>query len=161
MQTIRSYQASDFTQVIEIVKQVVAAGDTYSLSPGSSVEELKAFWFAKGNHVYVCVENDIVVGSFFIRNNQPGLGSHIANAGFMVGNKYGGRGIGRMMGEFALREARSLGFQAMQFNYVVKSNTHAVELWKKLGFEVMAEIPDAFLHVKNGLTSVYIMYRGL
>lgn len=161
MPAIRPYHATDFAQLIEILKQVVASGDTYSLSPESDTEELKAFWFAKGNHVYVCVDDNVVMGSFFIRNNQPGLGSHIANAGFVVDHKYGGRGIGRMMGEFAIREGRLMGFQAMQFNYVIKSNTHAVELWKKLGFEVMAEIPEAFRHVKNGLTSVYIMYRKL
>ncbi|WP_336517162.1 GNAT family N-acetyltransferase [Pollutibacter soli] len=161
MLNIRLFQTSDFKQVLNILKEVVSGGDTYSLSPQSTDEELESFWFAKGNHVYVCAQGDDVIGTFFIRNNQPGLGSHIANAGFMVSKYYGGRGAGRMMGEFAIVEAKQLGFDAMQFNYVVKSNTYAVELWKKLGFQVMAEIPDAFRHITLGLTPVYIMYRKL
>jgi ribosomal protein S18 acetylase RimI-like enzyme len=158
---IRSYQTSDFKQVLNILKEVVSGGDTYSLSPHTTDEELEAFWFSKGNHVYVCEEDNNVMGTFFIRNNQPGLGSHIANAGFMVSKNYSGRGVGRTMGGFAIEEAKQLGYDAMQFNYVVKSNTYAVELWKKLGFQVMAEIPDAFRHITLGLTPVYIMYRKL
>ena len=69
--------------------------------------------------------------------------------------------IGRKMAEFSLDEARRLGFTAMQFNFVVKSNTAAVRLWQSIGMEVIGEIPDAFDHRELGLTNAYVMYRKL
>jgi ribosomal protein S18 acetylase RimI-like enzyme len=65
------------------------------------------------------------------------------------------------MGEFSIEEARQLGYKAMQFNFVVKSNERAVRLWEKLGFQIISEIPDAFDHRQNGLTNAYIMYQKL
>ena len=71
------------------------------------------------------------------------------------------KGVGRLMGEYSMEEAKRLGFHAMQFNFVVKSNEKAVNLWKSLGFEIIGEIPDAYRHLENGLTNAYIMYRKL
>jgi ribosomal protein S18 acetylase RimI-like enzyme len=79
----------------------------------------------------------------------------------MVAPEARGKGVGRKMGEFSIQEAKKLGFHAMQFNFVVKSNEKAVKLWKSLGFEIIGEIPEAFRHIENGLTNAYIMYRKL
>ena len=65
------------------------------------------------------------------------------------------------MGEFSLAEAKRLGYTAMQFNIVIKSNARAVNLWQNLGFKIIGEIPDAFNHKENGMTNAYIMYRKL
>jgi ribosomal protein S18 acetylase RimI-like enzyme len=96
-----------------------------------------------------------------LKNNQPGLGSHIANASYMTAPAAMGKGIGKQMGIFSLQEARRLGYKAMQFNIVVKSNTRAVALWQSLGFEIIGEIPNAFQHAVLGLTNAYIMYQQL
>ncbi len=56
------------------------------------------------------------------------------------------------MGEFSIEEAKRLGYNAMQFNIVIKSYERAVMLWEKLGFEIIGEIPDAFNHQQLGLT---------
>jgi ribosomal protein S18 acetylase RimI-like enzyme len=61
----------------------------------------------------------------------------------------------------SIEEGRRIGYHAIQFNFVVKSNTVAVNLWKSVGFEIIGEIPDAIRHSKNGLTNAYIMYRRL
>ena len=102
-----------------------------------------------------------ILGTFFLRANQPDRGSHVVNAGYIVCPKASGKGIGKTMAEFSFSEAKRLGFRAMQFNYVVKSNTVAVGLWKKLGFAIVGEIPDAFDHPILGMTPVYVMYRRL
>jgi ribosomal protein S18 acetylase RimI-like enzyme len=96
-----------------------------------------------------------------MRSNQPGRGSHIANAGYAVSPSYRGKGLGQFMGEFSLVEARRLGYTAMQYNLVVKSNESAVRLWQRIGFEIIGEIPDAFNHPQRGMTNAYIMYRKL
>jgi ribosomal protein S18 acetylase RimI-like enzyme len=96
-----------------------------------------------------------------MKDNQPDLANHIANAGYMVSPSFSKAGIGRRMAEFSLKEAKKLGYTAMQFNIVIKSNDRAVKLWQKLGFEIIGEIPDAFRHAQRGLTNAYIMYRRI
>jgi len=110
---------------------------------------------------YVAVEGEQIVGSYYLKPNQPGLGSHIANAGFMVAEGQSGKGIGRTMGLHALEEARRTGFQAMQFNFVVSTNTRAVALWQSLGFSIIGTVPQAYRHRMLGLVDIHIMHRFL
>jgi len=49
----------------------------------------------------------------------------------------------------------------MQFNAVVETNTRAVALWRSLGFEVLATIPDGFAHLTSGYVGLHVMYRRL
>ena len=102
-----------------------------------------------------------IAGTFLIRANQPDLGSHIANAAFMTSPTEGDKGIGSFMGEYALIEAKRLGYQAMQFNFVIKNNQRAIRLWLRLGFTIIGEIPEAFRHSTSGLTNALIMYKKL
>jgi ribosomal protein S18 acetylase RimI-like enzyme len=120
-----------------------------------------AYWFSEEKHVYVAETVGEIVGTYWLRSNQPGLGDHIGNGAYMVSPNAKRQGIGRMMALHSLDEARRLGFYAIQFNFVVRSNTAAVTLWKSLGFEIIGEVPDAFRHSKLGLTNAYIMYRKL
>lgn len=173
---IRKAAENDKDEVWEIIKEVIASGDTYTFAPDAPKAKMLAFWFGADKETYVAVEtkeNDSfishqssvipqnILGTFFIKANQPDLGAHIANAGYMVSSKAKGKGIGRKMAEFSFEEARKLGFTAMQYNFVVKSNEIAVRLWQKLGFEIIGEIPEAFQHKEKGLTNALIMYRKL
>lgn len=171
MITIREYVEEDKEQIWEIIKSVISTGDTYVFAPGSPKEKMLAYWCGADKNTYVAVLseppapaggiNEKIVGTFFLKENQPDLGSHIANAGYIVAPDAQGKRIGRKMAEFSLEEAKRLGFAAMQFNFVVKSNENAVRLWQNLGFEIIGEIPEAFRHIENGLTNAYIMYRKL
>jgi ribosomal protein S18 acetylase RimI-like enzyme len=161
MLIIRLALPADQNAIWNIVRQVIATGDTYVFDPNSSREKMLAYWCGPDKHTYVATLNDQIVGTFFIKDNQPDLGSHIANAGYMTAPTAAGQGIGKRMGEFSLDEAKRLGYRAMQFNIVIKSNERAVRLWQKLGFNIVGEIPDAFNHRQNGLTNAYIMYRPL
>ncbi|MEP6788706.1 MAG: GNAT family N-acetyltransferase [Acidobacteriota bacterium] len=161
MAEIRKAEVNDKPAVWQIIKAVIAGGDTYVYPPDSTEDEMTAYWFSPERHTYVADLDGEVVGTFWLKPNQPGLGSHVANAAYMVSPQASGKGIGRQMAEFSLDEARKLGFSAMQFNFVVKSNTVAVKLWQSIGFEIIGEIPDAFNHSRNGLTNAYIMYRKL
>ena len=161
MLEIRKAKPEDNDQIWDIIKEVISKGDTYAFDPNSSKETMLDYWCGQDKHTYVATDNGKVLGTFVIRDNQPGLGSHIANAGYMVSEKAFGKGIGKTMGEFSLEEAKQLGYKAMQFNIVIKSNVRAVQLWQKLGFHIIGEIPDAFNHKENGMTNAYIMYRKL
>ncbi|MBX3290243.1 MAG: GNAT family N-acetyltransferase [Acidobacteria bacterium] len=191
---IRPARNEDRPAVWNIIKAVIAGGDTYVFDPKAPEDEMLAYWFAPDKHVYVAVmpqeppaesdnfsvdaggglrdavsdarpdadgHNEKVVGTFWLKPNQPGLGDHVCNAAYMVSPEAHGKGIGRKMGEFSFDEARRLGFTAMQFNFVVASNTAAVRLWQSLGLRIIGTVPNAFRHRQNGPTDAYIMYREL
>ena len=79
----------------------------------------------------------------------------------MVAPKAQRHGVGRAMGEHCLREARRLGFHAMQFNFVVSTNESALRLWRQLGFEIVGTLPGAFRHPTKGFVDVHVMFRSL
>jgi GNAT superfamily N-acetyltransferase len=79
----------------------------------------------------------------------------------MVDPQHAGRGVGRAFGEYALAWARTEGYRAMQFNAVVETNTRAIALWRSLGFEVLATVPEAFHHPVLGFVGLHIMHRYL
>ena len=158
---IRRAVEKDKPQIWQIIKKVISTGDTYVYAPDSSEEKLIDYWFSDDKKTYVAFDENEIVGIFYLKDNQPDLGSHIANAGYMVSPKARGKQVGRQMAEFSLLEAKRLGYLAMQFNFVVKTNEIAVRLWQSLGFEIIGEIPEAFRHAANGLTNAYIMYKKL
>jgi len=158
---LRKATDDDKPAIWQIIKAVIAGGDTYVYPPDSPESEMMAYWFTPEKHNYVGILDNEVVGAFWLKANQPGLGSHVANAAYMVSPEAHGKGIGRQMALWSLDEARRLGFKAMQFNFVVKSNEVAVRLWQSIGFEIIGEIPDAFDHYREGFTNAYIMYRKL
>ena len=110
---------------------------------------------------YVACRGEQVVGTYLLKANQPGLGSHVANAGYMVDSREAGRGVGRALCEHSLEEARRAGFLAMQFNFVVSTNTRAVALWQAMGFRIAGTLPRAFRHQTLGLVDAYVMHRFL
>jgi ribosomal protein S18 acetylase RimI-like enzyme len=181
---IRPATDADRDAVWNIFHNVVAAGDTYALDPNISREDGLAYWFAPGTHTYVAQidgefvgeadsfpgtarlsptakQSHVIAGTYILRPNQSGRGSHVANAGFMVPASVRGQGIGRTMAEHCLSEARRLGFRAMQFNYVISTNIAAIRLWQDLGFEIVGTLANAFSHPNKGYVDVYVMYRSL
>ena len=161
MLEIRSATSEDRDAVWNIFHAIVAAGDTYAFDPKMSRDEALAYWFRADTHTYVAERDGCVVGTYILRANQPGLGSHVANAAFMVESDAQGSGVGRRMAEHCLGEARHLGFRAMQFNFVVSTNTPAIHLWERLGFKVVGTLPGAFRHPKRGYVDVYVMFHSL
>ena len=158
---IRPAAEADRAAIWKIFHEVVAAGDTYAIDPDMSREEALAYWFSADTRTYVADSTVGVVGTYILRPNQSGGGSHVANAAFMVAPEARGQGIGRAMGEHCLSEARRLGFRAMQFNFVVSNNQSAVRLWQQLGFKIVGTLPGAFCHPENGYVDVYVMYCSL
>ena len=161
MLEIRKANPSDNDAIWQIIKEVIATGDTYAFNPGSSKEKMLAYWCAPEAHTYIALQDGIIAGTFVMKDNQPALGSHIANSGYMVSPLAAGKGIGKAMAIFSLEEAKQIGYKAMQFNFVIKSNERAIKLWQQLGFVIIGEVPEAFNHSVQGLTNVYIMYRKL
>jgi L-amino acid N-acyltransferase YncA len=161
MVAIREASAHDRDAVWEIFRAVVAPGDTYVFDPEIPREEALAYWFAPGTRTYVAESEGRVVGTYILRPNRPGLGSHVSNAAFMVSPSARRLGIGRALGEHCLNQARRLGYRAMQFNFVVSTNEAAVKLWERLGFAIVGTLPGAFRHRTRGFVDAYVMFQTL
>jgi L-amino acid N-acyltransferase YncA len=152
---------SDFDDIWPIFQQVVERGDTYMYDPEITKEDARLIWMSQVVMTYVARVGDEVVGTYILKPNQPGLGSHVANAGYMVDARHAGKGLGRAMCEHSIEQAREAGYLAMQFNAVVSTNAGAVHLWKKLGFAIIGTVPKAFRHKQLGLVDIFIMHRFL
>ena len=142
-------------------QDIVGRGDTYSFAPDTDEEEARRLWITAPQATYVAVDAGHVLGSYYLKPNQPGSGAHVCNAGFMTVAEARGRGIGRAMGVHSMDEARRLGFLGMQFNFVASTNRGAIALWKDLGFEIVGTVPGAFRHPADGFVDVHVMYQRL
>jgi L-amino acid N-acyltransferase YncA len=158
---IRPAGSNDREAIWGIMEPIIRGGETYSLPHDMNREEALAHWFAPDRSVFVAEEGGEIVGTYYLRANRPGPGAHVANAGFMVSNKAGGKGVGQALCEHALVTAKARGFTAMQFNFVVAANNRAVKLWQRMGFAEIGRAPDAFRHARLGLVDALVMYRKL
>ncbi|PWU25664.1 MAG: GNAT family N-acetyltransferase [Candidatus Rokuibacteriota bacterium] len=158
---IRRAVEADFDAMWRVFQAVVATGDTYVFSPATTRQDAFAYWFGPGMTSYVAIDGLRILGMYKLRANQRDLGSHVANASFMVDPAAQGTGTGKALGHHCLREAQNAGYKAMQFNFVVSTNIGAVSLWKKLGFSIVGTVPKAFRHHRLGYVDVYVMHRFL
>jgi len=159
--TIRRATHDDAAAIWRIFQAVVAPGDTYSFTADTSERDAVAYFLGPGITCFVAEDEGRVVGMYKLIPNRIGRGSHVSNASFMVDPSAHGRGIGRALGEHCLDEARRQGYEAMQFNFVVSTNTAGVALWKKLGFDIIGTLPKAFDHARLGKVDAYVMHRFL
>jgi ribosomal protein S18 acetylase RimI-like enzyme len=158
---IREIGPREFDRVWPIYQAVVAGGDVFAPGPDTTFEFAQQMWSAPPTRAFVAEREGRVLGSYMLRPNQPGLGNHVANAGYIVAPEARGQGIARALCEHSLTTAAAAGFTAMQFNYVVATNEGAIRLWQRCGFAVVGRVPGAFRHAKLGPVDVLIMHRQL
>ncbi len=159
--TIRAAEPGDRDAIWAILKPVFRAGDTYTVDPDISREAALAYWLAPGNHVFVAVGEDGVLGTYYLKRNQGGGGAHVCNCGYVTGEAARGRGVARAMLAHSLDEAPRRGFRAMQYNFVVASNTRAIETWTRAGFREVGRLPGAFEHPVEGFVDALVMWKDL
>jgi GNAT superfamily N-acetyltransferase len=158
---IRPVLGVDADDIWRIFRAVVAPGDTYTFTTDTTEQDAVAYFIGPGITSFVAEEDGRVVGMYKLIPNRIGRGAHVSNASFMVDPSAQGKGVGRALGEHCLDEARRQGYDAMQFNFVVSTNTAGVNLWKKLGFEIVGTLPKAFRHATLGDVDAYVMHRFL
>lgn len=161
MIAVRVATDADRDAIWTMLEPVVRAGEVYALPRDMMREQGLAYWFADGNWVFVAEDDGQTVGSYYLRANQKGGGSHVANCGYLTAEWALGRGVAGAMCGHSLTFAKSIGFRAMQFNFVVSTNEAAVHLWIKHGFEVLARLPRAFEHPTLGFVDALVMWRAL
>lgn len=158
---IRPAESEDDAAIWSMLEPVVRAGETYALPRGITRADALAYWCADQHETFVAEQDGIVVGTYYMRSNQAGGGSHVANCGYVTACAAQGKGVARIMLEHSLSHAKARGFRAMQFNFVVSVNERAVKTWLAYGFEVVGRLPSAFEHPRLGFVDALVMYRPL
>jgi L-amino acid N-acyltransferase YncA len=156
-----SSPTADADSIWAILEPTIRAGETYTLPTDMTRNDAMAYWFACRHEVFLAEENEQVLGTYFLRANQQGGGSHVANCGYITAPSATGHGVARAMCAHSLEHARARGFRAMQFNFVVSANQRAVALWQSFGFEIVGRLPGAFRHPALGFVDAFVMYRSL
>lgn len=157
---IRLAEGRDHDAIWAILEPMLRAGETYTQPRDMSREEALAYWFSLEKETFVFEQDGVVLGTYFLKANQGGGGAHVANCGYVTSAAAQGRGIARAMCLHSLERAKQRGFRAMQFNFVVSSNTRAIKLWTDLGFEIVGRLPQAFAHPTLGFVDALVMFRA-
>lgn len=157
--TIRPATPADHDMIWSMLEPVFRAGDTYAFDPAISREEALAYWTAE--HSYIAEANGAALGTYYIRRNQKGGGSHVCNCGYVTRRGAEGRGVARAMLAHSLDEAKRLGFEAMQYNFVLVSNARAVDTWRRAGFTEIGRVPRAFRLPDGSYTDALVLHRFL
>jgi ribosomal protein S18 acetylase RimI-like enzyme len=158
---IREATEADWPSIWKMFQEVTEAGDVFAYDSDTTEETARKLWVQLPSRGYVAVRDNQILGTYFIRPNQPGRGSHIANGGYMVSSDARGQGIASMLCGHSLETARQLGFKGIQFNFVICTNTAAIRVWEKHGFREIGRIPKGFLHQSLGYVDAFIMFREL
>lgn len=162
MINIRPFRKPDWSATWAVLEPVLRSGESYSFAPDISESETARVWVELAEATFVA-EDDTgrVLGTYFLKPNQPGQGSHVCNCGYVVDGAARGKGVASAMCEHSQSEELLRGYRSMQYNLVVSTNTGAVRLWQKHGFEIVGTLPEAFHHPERGYVDAYVMNKRL
>ena len=158
---IRKVSQKDFEAIFPIFKEIVEKGETYAYARDTDYDEAYHIWMEVPQETFVVEAAGEIIATYYLKPNQPGQGAHVCNCGYMVASHARGRGIAATMCLHSQQRALALGYRAMQFNLVASSNTAAVALWRKMGFETVGRLPGAFAHPTLGEVDALVMYKVL
>lgn len=159
--TIRPAVESDWPAIWELFRTVCAAGDAFAYDTDTPEAVARKLWFDPPAAAFVAEDGGTFLGTYFLRPNQPGRGSHVANGGYMVAETARGRRLSEAMCRHSIETAAALGYRALQFNCVVSTNTAAVRAWVRCGFTVVGTLPGAFHHPDGRSVDVFVMWRDV
>jgi ribosomal protein S18 acetylase RimI-like enzyme len=158
---IRPAVAADAAAIWAIIGPIIRAGETYALDRDLREDTALTYWMGADRDTFVAEDDGLILGTYYLRANQQGGGRHVCNCGYMTSAAAAARGVARAMYAHSVAHARSKGYRAMQFNFVVSVNERAVRLWLSLGFEIVGRLPGAFQHPAKGFVDALVMFKTL
>jgi len=158
---VRSYEPEDVPMMRLIWNEIVDEGRSFPQYTGFADAKEAAAFFQSQTYVGVAGDDGKIEGFYILHPNNVGRCGHIANASYCVRKDLRGQHIGVKLVMDSLRKAQDFGFYIMQFNAVVDSNVHALNLYKRLGFTDMGVIPNGFVNRDEEFEDIHVMYLNL
>jgi ribosomal protein S18 acetylase RimI-like enzyme len=157
--TIRPITAADHAALWRVLEPMIRAGETYTFPQDTTEADAIAYWTGPDRDTFVAANDEgAIVGTYYIKANQPGRGDHVCNCGYVTAPEATGKGVARAMCAHSLEQAKARGFRAMQFNFVIATNTRAVALWHSLGFQTVGRLPGAYHHPDGRYVDALVMW---
>jgi ribosomal protein S18 acetylase RimI-like enzyme len=161
MSEIRVAKTEDFQHIWPIFKIICRAGNTFAQPTDIDKKTAYDYWMVQVRQSYVYEVDGQLLGSYYLKTNQQGGGSHVCNAAYIVSEQARGMGVASAMCKHSQAMALEMGYQYMQYNFVISSNASAVRLWQKMGFEIVGRLPEAFVDPQQGLVDALVMNKKL
>jgi ribosomal protein S18 acetylase RimI-like enzyme len=158
---IRPATRHDHAAIWHILEPTIRAGETYPLPRDMPRDAALAYWTSPAHDVFVAEDASELLGTYYIRPNQLAGGAHVANCGYMTALHATGRGVARAMCRHSIGHACAQGYRAIQFNFVIATNSRAIALWHSCGFETLARLPAAYHHPAAGYVDALVMFQTL
>ncbi|MHA7833504.1 MAG: GNAT family N-acetyltransferase [Algiphilus sp.] len=158
---IRAYTPDDWKALWPVLRAEFATGESHPQAPDISEAAAHQSWIEAAQATFVAERAGALVGTYLIKPNQPALGAHVCNCGYIVAHAARRQGVGRALCLHSLATARRLGYRAMQYNLVVATNMPALQLWQAMGFQIVGRLPEAFCHPRHGWVDAFVMTRPL
>ena len=113
---IRLARPEDALRIWEMIAPAIRAGETLAMPREMPEAEALAYWMGPDRETFVAEEEGRLLGTYYLRANQPGGGSHVANGGYITALEATGRGVAKRMCEDSLERARArILHHAIQF----------------------------------------------
>lgn len=131
----------DVQSAMMMLNTAIDDGESWPFESPLTPEEFSVYFLSHAAFSVRLASTPEVVGVFYAKPNFPGRSGHFCNGGFITRTDFRRRGCGKLMGETYLRIARDLGYQAVLFNLVYKSNAASLRLWRSLGMVDIGTLP--------------------
>lgn len=152
----------DWPALWAMLAPVFRAGETYAVDRDISEDAARHLWLAAPRATYLAEDGaGTALGTYYIKTNAAGGGAHVCNCGYVTAAAAAGQGVATALCRHSQQVARALGYRAMQFNLVVASNTRAVALWQREGFDIAGTLPRVFDHPRLGPVDAHVMLKDL
>ncbi len=145
---IREYESGDLPEMIRIWNEVVNEGNAFPQEEPLT-EKTGAEFFSAQTYTAAAIDEDGVCGLYILHPNNVGRCGHICNASYAVDSRKRGSHIGEKLVLDCISQAKTHGFEVLQFNAVVATNVHARHLYERLGFTQLGTITKGF-RLKSG-----------
>src|SRR5215212_8222648 len=81
---IRLAQPKDTARIWEMIAPAIRAGETLAMPHDMSEADALAYWMGADRETFVAEEEGRLLGTYYLRANQLGGGSHVANGGYIT-----------------------------------------------------------------------------
>lgn len=157
---ISKYENGDLPEMTALWNNIVEQGIFFPQDEAMSEQEASEF-FRNQSHTAAAKIDGEIVGLYILHPNSVGRCGHISNASYAVKSGHRGKRIGERLVLDSMKMAKELGFKILQFNAVVATNTAAIKLYEKLGFNTIGTIKGGYKLQNGDFEDIISMYIEL